>query len=106
MFWKHEQVDRHQHWLGNLEDYTKRVLSDKISRLDDKLDLILKELGKEYVPAKDTTEPANLVDVYTFDIAAARMAMCDGPGSATEDILKFLEGKTNEKIKKRGRPKK
>ena len=79
---------------------------EEVNAVNKKLNLILKEIGKEYVPEKDTTEPAKLVDLYTFDIAAARMAMCDGVGAATEDILKFLKEKATEKKKKRGRPKK
>lgn len=39
-----------------------RKVENLFSLLEKKLDLILKELGKEYMPEKDTKEPAKLVD--------------------------------------------
>ena len=74
-------------------------LGREIVKLDKKIDLILKEIGKEYVPEKDTTEPAKLVD------------KSDGYGHLGEIYDKWIAQELVKQLatkpkKKRGRPKK
>ena len=52
-------------WIYRLienDNADKKVVDTKIKNLNEKLDLILKELGKEYVPESEKKEPAKLVD--------------------------------------------
>lgn len=79
MFWKttQQKLDRHEGWLWQLENQSKRINFNRINELDKKLNLILDHLNLEYVAETEKKEPAKLV-----------------------------EKKTNYMGKKRGRPKK
>jgi hypothetical protein len=88
MFWKKEE-ERQVRCMFELQR--------DIVRVENKLNLILKEIGKEYVPEKDTTEPAKLVD-KTLDWSQL-ITSCGGGNWTT--VSAGVQPK-----KKRGRPKK
>lgn len=84
--------------LWQMEEIALVKDSDVINQ---KLNLILKELGKEYVPESSKTEPAKLVSRRSIQLPEGWGTLCGGGDS-------IFDGKeiTQKPKKKRGRPKK
>ena len=113
MFWKNKKTKtttvfgleiRYTEYTGLIMALEKAsALQDQNRRdynlLFERQNLILKELGKEYVPEKDTTEPAKLIDKTDW---SQLITSC---GSADWTLASAGLTPTKPK-KKRGRPKK
>lgn len=119
MFWRKKKVQKWEdvdiHYTGKLgERFINRVdvnshdiylivksmeqCSNEQRQIQVKLNLILKELGKEYVPEKSVTEPAKLVNKIDWSQFTVSGSNVDW------NIVSAGPTPTKQK-KKRGRPK-